>query len=428
MKELLFLICILILYFYPILYPPIACFTSIFFAKDNNRNYISVALVFSSAIVSSFIAATVSPKGDTEQQLVSFLNKSYVHILDEASRFEPLYQVYEYFLHLLIGDNEKIFLLITSLVFNIISTIAIFRICFILNQLNITTYIIFCIYYALVSPSMGNHLYLLRSSISCAVLLLGISFYGGKNILFYLLGIASFFIHYGSIILIFPFLIQKYLKEILRSNYFFNATQNYLIIILPLILILVQASKGVVNSVILGFLEISGLQQANYFLGQRDFDSSLNLNNPVFIIQLVFALFCFMELKEDKNVSISSLHNSKPYDVYHYNLLELLRTTVQILIIIVIITLPFSLLPYRLGYFYFSYFPLFLVNLPYVSINFKKYYKHLLFFSLLTVLYFLFYKIPKMHYTDYDYISSSIVVLDSKPLEYNMVKLMEEFF
>jgi hypothetical protein len=197
MNGLQLLLCIPILYFYPVLYPPIACFAAIFFAKSKQFNYLSVFLVFSAIIISSLIAATIIPRSDTLVYVESFRNAVSSEI-NFNSPFEPLYQIYEHWLNILTGNNEKLFLLLTALIFNILSIVGISRICKNLSQPN-TSYIIISIYFSLVQPAMGLPLFLLRSCLSLAIMLVSISFYKQKQIVFYLLGIISIFIHYGSI-------------------------------------------------------------------------------------------------------------------------------------------------------------------------------------------------------------------------------------
>jgi hypothetical protein len=95
------------------------------------------------------------------------------------------------------------------------------------------------------------------------------------------------------------------------------------------------------------------------------------------------------------------------------------------------ITLPVSLLPLRLGLFYFLYFPLWLLNISFLSISKKinNYRKYLILFAILFVLNFTLNTIPKIQARDYSdsKTNADIVVLEGKPLDYNLIQLIEYF-
>ncbi len=76
MPIILIFICTLILLICPILYPPIACLLAFFFvkAKDIKLRYVPALLIFSLAIVTSLISATIIPVSDTLVYIDSFKN------------------------------------------------------------------------------------------------------------------------------------------------------------------------------------------------------------------------------------------------------------------------------------------------------------------------------------------------------------------
>ena len=122
--------CLPILLLCPILYPPIGTFTNMFFRK--NKWHVSLALIFSSAIISSFISAIIVPYSGTQVYLNSFIqirSFDFTQLKLDNDGFEPLDKVYEYVLSIFIGNNQKIFLLCTALISNLIPTLATLKIC-----------------------------------------------------------------------------------------------------------------------------------------------------------------------------------------------------------------------------------------------------------------------------------------------------------
>jgi hypothetical protein len=430
MKELLFLICIPILYFYPVLYPPIACFTAIFFAESKQFNYLSAFLVFSAIIISSLIAATIIPRSDTLAYVESFKNAVSMAI-DFDSPFEPGYQIYEYWLNILTGNNEKLFLLLTALIFNILSIIGISRICINLNQPNMS-YIVICIYFSLVQPTMGLPLFLLRSSLSLAIMLLSISFFKQKQIVFYVLSIISITIHYGSIV-IFCILIYNDIWPLFRLNKnkiilkLLSRTREIIIVLLLSSFLLSIFNPDVINSILSNFINIfakSGLlgsNKAEWFINSRSNDLFINIFSPVFLVQIGLGMLCLLKLSKDLFT-----------DVNQYRYLTYLRFIGISQLITIMMTLPFSILPLRLGLFYFLYFPLWLINIPFLSISKKisDYRKYLILFSMFLTLYLTLNIIPKKQTQDYSdsKVNADMVVLEGNLLDYKLIPLIEYFF
>ncbi len=430
MRELLLLICIPILYFYPVLYPPLACFTANFFIDNKNKkiHYLSLSalLVFSAAVISSLIGATIIPRSDTLVYVESFKNAISFEISSDV-QFEPLYQVYEHFLNILTGNNEKLFLLLTALIFNILSVIGILRICMNLNQPNIS-YIIISIYFSLVQPSMGLPLFLLRSSLSLSIMLVAISFYKHKQIIFYVLGIISIFIHYGNIPIFSLLIFQDFstrFSQINISSRLLSFLKKSLLIICLLCFLLTIFNPAFITSSLLNLIMIfgqSGLlgsNKAEWFLGKEN-DIFINIFNPIFFLQIGSGLLCSLKLNKDLSLEA----NERKY-------LASIRFIGIAQIITIMITLPLSLLPVRLGLFHFLYFPLWLVNIPFLTISnkFKKYRKYLILSATIFVLYFTFYSIPIRQFQDYrdSKINADIVVLEGKPLNYKLIQLIEYY-
>jgi hypothetical protein len=426
MKELLFIICIPILYFYPVLYPAIACFTAIFFAKNKQFNYLSAFLVFSAIIISSLIAATIIPRSDTLVYVESFKNAVSSEI-NFNSPFEPFYQIYEHWLNILTGNNEKLFLLLTALIFNILSIIGISRICINLSQPNML-YIVISMYFSLVQPAMGLPLFILRSSLSLAIMLVSISFYKQKQIVFYVLGIISIFIHYGSF-LIFCILIFQDFWLLFRQNKIslklLSRSREVIIIICLSSFLLTIFNPDLITSILFNLIRTfaqSGLLGSNK--GQWFINSEINLYinifSPIFLIQIGLAMFCFSKLSKDLFL-----------DVNQHKYLNSLRFVGIAQILTIMITLPFSILPVRLGLFYFLYFPLWVLNIPFLSISkeISNYRKYLILFAMVCTLYFTLNVIPKKQTQDYSdsKVNADIVVLEGKPLDYNLIQLIEYF-
>jgi len=437
MNIVLFFICVPILFIYPILYPPLACFTAILFT-ENRLNYISLFLIFSSAIVSSLISATIIPVADTAIYIDSFkeINLFNFYQLQLNNKgFEPLYKIYEYILSLFIDDNEKLFLLITALIINILSTIAILRICLRLDQAKLVC-MIFTVYYSLVAPALGVPLFLLRTSLSISFLILGISYYRQKPLLFYLFGLIAVFIHFYSLLIFSLFIVQGILpslnKRIEKIGYkkLIDFSKLFLLRFSLTILIIgfftVIFSPDLLLSNLRGFLEVfndSGALAADKsrsFLDEKS-ASFVNFSNPVFLVQFLFSLLCFIKLRDDLLIrpELDKIHNR-----VLLNFLESLRLLGRMLMIIIILTAPFNFLPYRLGFFNFLYFPLWIINIPYISIQLgiKKYSKYLILLSLVSVLAYTFYWMPKRQDNNYN-----IVVLENKVLDYNLAQVISFF-
>ena len=438
MNIVFFFICIPILFIYPILYPPLASFTAILFIKQNRLNYISLFFIFSAAIVSSLISATIIPVADTVNYIDSFkeinlFNFNQLQLNNKG--FEPLYKIYEYILSLFIDDNDKLFLLITAFIINILSTIAILRICLRLDQAKLVC-MIFTVYYSLVAPALGVPLFLLRTSLSISFLILGISYYKQKHLLFYLFGLIAIFIHFYSLLLFSLFIVQSILPSLnkriekIGAKKLINFSKLFILrfslAILTLGFFTVLLSPDLLLSNLRGFLEVfndSGALAADKsrsFLDEKS-ASFVNLSNPVFLVQFSLSLLCFIKLRDDllMRPELDKIHNR-----ILLNFLESLRLIGRILIIIIIVTAPFNFLPYRLGFFNFLYFPLWIINVPYISIQLgiHKYSKYLILFSLISVLAYTFYWMPKRQDNNYH-----IVVLENKVLDYNLAQVIRFF-
>ncbi|MDB9436434.1 EpsG family protein [Dolichospermum lemmermannii CS-548] len=443
MNGLQLLFCIPILYFYPVLYPPVACFAAIFSKNKKYVDYISLFLIFSASVVSSLIGATIIPFSDTIEYIESFqesLSSFDISQLYLKGKMEPLYQIYEYCLAVLISDNEKLFLLVNALIFNIISTIAILRICARLNQLDVA-YIIISIYYALVAPAMGVPLFLIRSCLSLSILLMGISFYKQNHVICYLLAIIATFMHYYSglflVILIFKDLFPKTNKNNKFIRFFNNRYYRVsFVITLLLIIFITQINPNLLNStlsiILLPFYQsgfLASEKAAIFFDNQTEITNFVDLYNPVFVLQIALSLLCFLEIREDlfypdqDNYQHTILVDNLEY-------LQYLRMIGKFQLIVIIITLPFSILPYRLGLFNFLYFPLWLLNIPFLSISkqFSSYKRYLLILAFISVFSFTFYRIPKIQSADNTAKKESTIVLEGKPLNYNLIKLIEYFY
>ena len=442
MNIFLFVFCIPILFIVPILYPPLASFAAIFFVKKE-LDIIALFLVFSSAIVSSLISATIIPVGDTQVYIDSFKD---IHLFDftqlqlDNNGFEPFYKIYEYLLSLFLEDNQRLFLLTTALIFNFLSTIAILRICLRFNQTKLA-FIIFAVYYSLVPPALGVPLFLLRSSLSLSILFLGISYYNQKNLIFYLLAIIAIFIHSSSILIFGAIIFQRVLhslsEKIEKIGYEkITALSKNLGLRIPLFILfigflLVAFTPNLLISILQIFLILFGESgvlasgKSKSFLDTNK-ENFVDFTNPVFLLQVALSLLCFLKLQDGLLIrpNTSDANNQKLS-----NLLDSLRVIGRLQIIIIVLTGPFNFLPYRLGFFNFLYFPFWLINIPYLSIleiklGIKKYSKYLIIFALISVLSYTFYWMPKRQNGDYYY----IVVLEGKPLSYNLAQVIEQFF
>lgn len=434
----LFFLCIPILFKYPILYPPLACFTAIFFIEEKRLSYISLYLIFSSAVVSSLISATILPVSDTAIYIDSFqeIKLFNFHQLQLDNKgFEPFYKIYEYILSLFIDDSEKLFLLLTALIINILSTIGIVRICLRLDQAKLVC-IIFTLYYSFVAPALGMTLFLLRTSLSLSILFLGISYYRQKPLLFYLLGFIAIFIHLYSLLIFGLLIIQNFLPyfhKFIEKIGYKNLSEicklfllRFSITILVIAFFTVLISPDLLQSTLRAYLENvnnSGALAANRVQSFLDGKSEtyVNFSNPVFLIHFLLTLLCFIKLPDDLLIrpELNTLENS-----ILLNFLESLRLIGRVLMIIILVTGPFNFLPYRLGFFNFFYFPLWVINLPYISQQFKikKYFQYLIILSLISVLAYTFYWMPKRQDNNYN-----VVVLENKVLNYNLAQIISFF-
>ncbi len=431
--------CLPVLLLCPILYPPIATFTALFFLKIN-KWYISIALIFSSAIISSLISATIVPYSDTEIYLNSFAqirSFDFTQLKLDNNGFEPLYKVYEYVLSIFIGNNQKLFLLLTALIYNITSTLAILKICNRLKQRELAC-VIFAVYYSLVPPALGTSIFLLRSGLSLSIALLGISFYKEKPIIAYSLGVLATFIHSFSLIFLVAMIVQDWLK--LFTNKIYSQTslslkslmdtlflRFYLIILISgcVMLILVPDSLSSTSQAFLsaiGNIDEVTSSKAGSFLDTKP-ENFVDFLNPVFIIQVVFSLLCFCKLQIP---TINNSNQDRISDEKIFNLLELLRLIGRWQIIVIIMTGPFGLFPYRIGLFNFLYFPIWIVNIPYLAItkiHWKKYITHLTVFASMAVFTYVFYWMPKRQGME-----SDLVILEGKPLSHNIAQVFSYFF
>jgi len=340
---------------------------------------IALFLLFSAAAMTSFIAATITPVADTVVYIDSFQN---IQLFDfselklDNDGLEPFYKFYEYGLSLFIGDNPNLFLLASGLITNGIITIAILRICDRLDQLKLVS-IIFTVYYSLVAPVLGAPLFLLRSNLSLSILLLAISFYNKTPIFFYLFGIISILIHYSSLLVFGILVLLNYLFFIgkktgvltnIELSRFLNEAGRKISLLLFLIgFTLASASPSLVISALQGSLTSFGdggsaaSGKAKSFLdgGEERF---IDFQNPVFLIHLMLTLLCFLKLQEGAWVQ-SGVSQKDFFKRLHF--LESLRIIGRILLIIIVSTAPLNVLPYRIGFFNFLFFPLWLINIPF---------------------------------------------------------------
>ena len=440
MHLILLFISIAVLFPFPILYPPIASFTAYFFAKDDQLDAVSLFLLYSSGIVTSLIAATITPVADTAVYLDSFES---IHFFDfrtlalDNNGFEPLYKVYELILSVFIGDNHNLFLLTTALIINSLATTAILRIGIRLGQYRLPC-LILAVCYSLVAPALGVPLFLLRSSLSLAILFLGISFYDELPILFYSLGIVATFIHFSSLLIFGLVVFHKYwivfgkqMSKLSKNLFSTSIKGSYFSKVFLLILILGffinLFSPNLTTPILSTFLSDFGSSE-NVASGKvksfldAEAENFVDFKNPVVIIQVVVTLLCFLKLQND---STSLVEKDQSRSLKDLNFLGSLRLVGRVLITLIVFTAPLNVLPYRLGFFNFMYFPLWLINVPFLALSrkFKNYSKYLVLFALVSVLAYSFYWIPKREGGNY-----FIVVLENKPLKYNLVQVVEYFF
>lgn len=439
MHLILLFIPFAVLFPFPILYPPIASLTSYFFAKDNRLDVVSLFLLYSSGIVTSLIAATINPVSDTAVYIDSFerINSfDFGTLALDNDGFEPLYKVYELILNIFVGNNPNLFLLTTALIINLLATTAILRIGIRLNQYRLTCLII-AIYYSLAAPALGVPLFLLRSSLSLAILFLGISFYDEVPILFYLLGTVSIFIHLYSFLIFGILILHKYLAILgmkiagpLKRLFYISISETFFsrifLLIFATALLVAIVSPSLTAPYLISFLsdfgssDAVGSGKAKSFLVGSD-ENFVDFNNPVFIIQIAITLLCFLKLQTD---SISSFKYSQSNIIKNRHFLDSLRLIGRVLMTLIVVTAPLNFLPFRLGFFNFMYFPLWLINVPFSSLfkRFENYSKYIASFALISVLLYSFYWMPKREGGKY-----FVEILENKPLQYNLIQVVEYY-
>ena len=160
--------------------------------------------------------------------------------------------------------------------------------------------------------------------------------------------------------------------------------------------------------------------KAEWFITSNDNNAFINIFSPFFLLQIGIGMLCLLNLS--KHLSL---------DVNQYRYLTSLRYVGIAQIMAIMITLPFSILPVRLGLFHFLYFPLWLINIPFLSIPKKvyNYRKYLILFSMLLILFLTLYTTFKRLTQDYSdsKVNADIVVLEGKSLDYKLITLIEYF-
>jgi hypothetical protein len=444
MNLILLFISFAVLFPVPILYPPIAAFTAYFWAKNGKFNLVALCLLYSTGVVNALIAATVNPYtyplADTSVYIASFQNVRFFDLKDLVladSNFEPLYKVYEFVLSFLIGDKSTIFLLITALIINFLSITAILRICRRLKQYQLA-YLILAICYSLTPPALGLPIFLLRSSLSLSLLFLGISFYGELSILFYGLSLIAIFTHYSSSLIFgvimlqkgWMFLMPKPLK-IIEKTLLISVDRVFvtrlLLFLFMIVFTLALVAPGSTTPLVRDFLtEFSSSDnvasgKAKSFLISK-VGNFVDFKNPVMILHVAITSLCFFKL------STKSIENSSE-NIHKTNkdlsFIELLRGIGRSLIILIAFTAPLNFLPLRLGFFNFSYFPLWLINVPFLAISqrFKKYQQYIVSFALFCVFTYCFYWIPKRDGGQY-----FIEVLGNRLLQHSLIEVISHYF
>jgi hypothetical protein len=439
MHLLLLFIPFIVLFPFPILYPPVASLTAYFFAKDTRLDAVSLFLLYSSGIVTSLIAATITPVSDTAVYIDSFerINSfDFGTLALDNDGFEPLYKIYELILSVFIGDNPSFFLLTTALIINSLATTAILRIGIRLNQYRLTC-LILAICYSLAAPALGVPLFLLRSSLSLAILFLAISFYDEVPILFYLLSTVAIFIHFYSFLIFGILIFHKYLvilgmkiAEPLKRIFYISISETFFsrifLLIFAIGLLVAAVSPRFTAPYLITFLsnlsssDAMGSGKAKSFLVGSD-ENFVDFNNPVFIIQIAITLLCFLKLRTE---SIVSFKHSQSNITKNRHFLDSLRLIGRVLMTLVVFTGPLNFLPFRLGLFNFMYFPLWLINVPFSSLfkRVKNHSKYIASFALISVLIYSFYWIPKREEGKY-----IVEVLENKPLQYNLIQVVEYY-
>jgi hypothetical protein len=451
-------IAIALLLPFPVLYPPIASLTAFFVARqhrapkhrapNHHPDAIALFLVISAAVVTSLVSATITPVSDT-QNYVDFFNDIRFFDFSElglTNEIEPLYTVYVYITYFITHGNERLFLLTTALIFNLLSAIAILRICGRLGHPEFA-HLILTVYYSLVSPAFGQPLFLLRSSLSLAVLLFAMSFRYQSNAVFYILSTISIFIHFTSLLVfgIFTFWQQIDVFNIRHRGMVAalgQQSQNkktglkiHLLLLLFALLVVTTMPNLVlpVLQSILGNLannDAIGGGKAKSFIDAGD-ANFLDFSNPVMILHLGMALLCFLNIRtHSRDLSqpsdLSKPRPSAPFTLAERaapDLLQALRATGRFLLTIIICTAPLNVLPLRLGLFEFLYFPLWLINIPFLlETRVKKLTAYLPAFSSFLVLVYSLYWVPKRGIDEY-----FIVVLNGKPFDHSLTQIIEYF-
>lgn len=444
MHLILLFISIAVLFPVPILYPPIASFTAYFFAKEDKLDAVALFLLYSAGIVTALIQATINPDtyplADPSVYIRSFENIDSFDFRELALNndgFEPLYKVYELLLSLFLGSNSKVFFLITALIINISSITAVLRICIRLGEYRLP-YLIFTACYSLVAPALGVPMFLMRSGLSLSILFLGISFYSELPLLFYSLGLVSVFIHFSSFLIFGLIIFQGYgtalgeqLAKLSRKLFYTSVSGTFFSKVFLLILIIAffvtLFSPNLTAPILTAFLsdfesgENAAATKAKSFLTAGD-EKFVDFKNPVVVIQIAITFLCFIKFKAE-----SEFFPQAKQRIFrkNYGLLAALRLIGRALISIIVITAPLNVLPFRLGFFNFMYFPLWFINLPFISLPpwAKNYSKYLVIFSLMAVIAYSFYWIPKREGGQY-----LVEVLENKPLKYNLVQVAQYYF
>lgn len=445
MLYLLLILCLIFLFFLPVLYSSIASFAAIFFVviKPQGR-LIAQTLIYSSAIVSALVAATINHWADTAVYLESYQEVIYKVSqgeFDLEGQFEPLFELYEYLSAVVIGDRNLIYLLVSSLIYNVLSAFAIFRICARLDQFNLAPFI-FCLYYSLCTPQMGVPMFLMRQGIALALLLAGISYYKQRNRLCYLLCLASTAFHASSLFVLGAMLSWdiwlrlSHALENLREFLWLNRkyAQKLLLIFIIVILLLTSVGSGalmpVIGAVLQSYYEsgLAGGIKAKSFLLSAEAGALLRITNPVFFTQVLITLTCFLKIRKDFRQAATRDDSIKN----QFSFLQAIRSIGKFQLLIIFLTFSFNALPLRLGFLSFMYFPIWLINLPFLEVSpklIRNQFRFLTVLALISTLLFSIYRIPKNQSAGEAGLRiSDVVVLDGKPLSANIVQVTAYFF
>ena len=288
-----------------------------------------------------------------------------------------------------------------------------------------------------VPPALGASIFLLRSGLSLSIVLLAISFYKEKTIVAYSLGAIATFIHSFSLIFLFSMIIQDGLKlfinkisikgslslRLLMDTLFLRFSAIVLLSSCAMLILVPDSLSSTLQVflAIIGGISEATSGKAESFLGAKS-EEFVDFLNPVFIIQIAFSTLCFLKLQPPV---IDKSNSAKISDKNIFSLLELLRLIGRWQIIVIILTGPFGLFPYRFGLFNFLYFPLWLVNIPYLSItkrHWKRYIAHSIAFASVAVFLYIFYWMPKRQGME-----SDLVILEGKPLSHNIAQVFSYF-